>query len=276
MKNIVSKSLLALSLLTAVTALGSTVFAAPPPAPNLEVMPWIGNANPTVESPYVYTTRVRNIGNQTAQGVVITVEFPLTNTSPTKYILGKLTGVTSNAGTCSTAGNKITCNIGNIGSNGNQIRQVSFTFEFPISTTAPFLKTTAATSATNEVNPYNNTLTMSPTLNYPVNEMTPGTYLVSSCTGRGLTSFLECEKSPSSIQSVLQLDFNLGGTLSVNGYPQYTGFWDQNLIPNKSLHFNIIGELEFNGFASSTSCYKGITTFDGNSTYNSAYRVCRQ
>lgn len=274
MKNISLKSFYALSLITATIVFGSAASAAPPQAPNLDVQAWQGSANPMVESPYVYTTRVKNIGNQTAQNVTIVVEFPLTNTSPNKYILGKLTSVSTGTGTCSTAGNKITCSVGSIGN--NQTRYVTFTFEFQVATTAPTLTTTAATSSTNEQNPYNNTRSFTPAITYPDNELIAGSYIVSSCTGRGLTSFYECEMSPSSIQTVLGLDVNLGGTLSVSGYPQYTGFWDQLAIPNKSLYFTVEGELEFSGFASNSNCYKGITTFPGTTDYNSAYRVCRQ
>lgn len=275
MKKFSFQSFSALSLLSAVMLLGSTIFAAPPqPAPNLEVRPWQGNATPTVESPYVYTTRVKNIGNQTAQSVTIMVEFPLTNTSPTKHILGNLSGVSASSGTCSTANNKITCSVGNIGI--NQTKYVTFTFEFQVATTPPTLKTTVSTASNNEQDPNNNWRSFTPAIAYPNNQITAGSYLVSSCTGRGLTSFYECEKSPSSIQSELVLDFDLGGTVSVNGYPQYMGFWDQLAMPDRSLHFTITGELEFNGFASSGTCYKGITTFPSTTVYNSAYRVCRQ
>lgn len=274
MKNFSLKSIYALTLLTATIAFGSAVSAAPPQAPNLDVQAWQGSATPLVESPYVYTTRVKNIGNQPAQNVTIVVEFPLTNTSPNKYVLGKLTGVSTGTGTCSTAGNKITCNVGNIGN--NQTRYVTFTFEFQVAATVPTFKSTASTASTNEQNPNNNFRSFTPVLTYPDNELTPGSYIVSSCTGRGLTSFYECEMYPSSIQTVLGLDFNLGGTLSVTGYPQYTGSWDQVVLPNRSLHFTVDGELEFNGFASNSNCYKGITTFPGTTDYNSAYRVCRQ
>ncbi len=273
MKNFSHRSFAALSLLTVVTVFGAANAAAAQ-APNLEVRPWQGNASPVVESAYQYTTRVKNIGNQTAQNVKIVVEFPLTNTSPNKYILGKLTGVSASSGTCSTAGNKITCNVGNLGN--NQTKFVTFTFEFQVATIAPTLKTTATTDSTNEQNAANNTLSFTPSVTYPINELTPGSYIVSSCTGTGLTSFYECELFPSSIQTVLGLDFNLGGTLSVTNYPQYTGFWDQAVLPNRSLHFTVTGELEFTGFASSTNCYKGITTFPNSTVYNSAYRVCRQ
>ena len=266
------KNIFALSFLLIATVFGTTAAIAAPPAPNLEVMTWQGNATPLVESPYQYTTRVKNIGNRTADGVVMTVEFPLTNTSPNKYILGKLSGVTANGGTCSVANNKITCNFGSLGN--NQIKSVTFTFEFQVATTAPTIKSSVTTTSANEANAANNTLSTTPAIRYPDNIIGSGTYIVSSCTGRGLTSFYECETAPSSIQTGLSLEFNLGVTVGVTGYPMYTGLWDQNTLTNKSLHFTIDGELEFNGFASNGACFKGITTFVGNTTYNSAYRVC--
>jgi hypothetical protein len=276
MKNFSLKSFAALSLLTVVTVFGAANATAAQ-APNLEVRPWLGSVTPQVESPYQYTTRVRNIGNQTAQNVVITVEFPLTNTSPTRYILGKLSAVSASSGTCSTAGNKITCNVGNIGN--NQTRSVTFTFEQQVSTVAPFMKATATTASLNEVNANNNTLTLSPSVTYPNNIVTGGIYLVTSCTGTNLTSFYECERSPGSTQT-FEIDLDQSSTLSIPQAPGYFGFWDQNTLLNKSLHFTIDGgsgtEAEFNGFASSGTCFKGITTFPQNPNYNSAYRVCKQ
>lgn len=278
MKNLVSRSVIALSLFTALVSFANAATAAPPPAPNLEVLAWQGSSTPLVESPYQYTTRVKNVGNQTAQNVTVTVEFPLTNTSPNRYILGKLSSVSASTGTCSTAGNKITCNIGNLGN--NQTRSVTFTFEFQVATTAPTLKTTASTLSLNEQNAGNNTRAFTPALRYPDNIVSGGTYLVTSCTGRGLTSFYECEITPSSTQSFV-IELISGGTITIPQAPGYTGLWDQLALPlNKTLHFTIDGgsgtEAEFNGFAISGSCFEGITTFPGSTGFNSAYKVCEQ
>lgn len=278
MKNLVSKSVTALSLFMALVSFGSASAIAAPPAPNLSVLAWQGSATPLVESPYQYTTRVKNIGNQTAQNVVVTVEFPLTNTSPTRYILGKLTSVSASSGTCSTAGNKITCNVGSIGN--NQTRSVTFTFEFQVATTIPTLKTTATTTSQNEQNPGNNTLSFTPTLRYPDNVITGGSYLVTLCSGTSLTSFYECELFQSS-QQTFTMDLISGGTITIPQAPGYFGFWDQNNLPlNKTLHFTIESgtgtEAEFNGFAVSSTCFEGITNFPGNTGYNAPYRVCEQ
>ncbi|MBK6749640.1 MAG: hypothetical protein KA956_08390 [Pyrinomonadaceae bacterium] len=277
MKNFSLKSFAALSLLTIVTVFGAANAAAAQ-APNLEVMTWQGNATPLVESPYTYTTRVKNVGNRTANNVTLTVEFPLTNTSPNRHILGKLTGVQTPQGTCSVVSNKIVCNFGNM--NNNQIRQVSFTFEFQVATTAPTLKSTATTTSTNEANAANNTRSFTPAVRYPDNVISSGNYLVTSCSGTNLTSFYECELYPSSQQS-FDMDLNLGGTISIQQAPTYTGLWDQNGLPaNKTLHFTIDGgmgtEVIFNGFATSGSCFEGIATFPQSPNYNAAYRVCEQ
>lgn len=277
MKTAPSKSVFALSLFLAVMSL-TTVAASAQPAPNLSVLAWQGSASPTVESPYQYTTRVRNIGNQPAQNVKITVEFPLTNTSPTQHILGKLTSFSASSGTCAIVTQKLVCNVGTLGN--NQTKSVTFTFEFQVATTAPSFRTIASTDSTNEQNPNNNQRPFAPALAYPTNVVSGGSYLVTLCTGRDLTSFYECELYPSSQQS-FSMDLNSGGTLSIPNEPLYSGLWDQNNLPlNKTLHFMINGpsgtEADFNGFASSSTCFKGITTFPQNSVYNSAYRVCAQ
>ncbi len=281
MKNYCFKSLNALLFIAAFGVIGivnSTTRAAPPPAPNLSVLTWQGSSTPLIESPYQYTTRVKNIGNQTAQSVTITVEFPLTATSPTRHILGKLSGVQTSSGTCSIVSNKVVCNVGSLGN--NQTKQVSFTFEFQVATTAPTLKTTATTTSANEQNASNNTLSFTPAVRYPDNVITGDRYLVTSCTGTGLTSFYECELFPSSQQS-FEMDMISGGTISIPVAPTYTGIWDQNSLPlNKTLHFTIDGgsgtEADFNGFATSSTCFEGITVFPQNSNYNAAYRVCEQ
>ena len=278
MKNFSLKSFSALLLLTAIVALGSAAFASPPPAPDLEVMTWQGNTSPLVESPYTYTTRVKNVGNRTANNVSLTVEFPLTNTSPNRHILGKLTGVQTPQGTCSLLSNKIVCNFGNM--SNNQVRQVSFTFEFQVAAAAPTLRSTAATTSTNEANAANNSLSFTPAVRYPDNVISSGNYVVTSCSGTNLTSFYECELYPSSQQS-FDMDLNLGGTISIQQAPTYTGMWDQLGQPaNKSLHFTIDGgsgtEVIFNGFATSGTCFEGIATFPQSSSYNAAYRVCEQ
>jgi Domain of unknown function DUF11 len=275
------KYIFALSFLFTVTALGS-VTALATQAPNLQVLAWQGSSTPLVESPYQYTSRVQNTGNQTATGVIMTIEFPLTNTSPSKFILGKLSGVQTPQGTCSVASNKVVCNFGSIGQ--NQTRQVTFTYEFQVATTLPTFKSSVTTTSSNEVNVANNTLSTTPSVRYPDNIVDvsgpQASYRVTSCTGRGLTSFYECEMSPGSTQG-FDINFIPGGTLLMPAAPSYFGFWNQNGLPlNKTLHFSIEGgsgtEVVFDGFASNGACFKGIATFPSSTVYTAAYRVCEQ
>lgn len=278
MKAYISESSKALFVITlfafsAIFFTGNSAAAQPPP--DLDVQQWAGSQTPMVESPYVYTMSVKNVGNQAAKNVKLTASFPLTATSPQQFILGKLSGFPS---TCSIIANKLVCNVGEL--KKNQTRAFSFTYEFQVATIAQAFTATATTTSTNEANPANNSRVLTPTLRYPDNVVSSGTYLVTLCSGTALTSFYECELYPSS-QQAFAMELNLGGTITIPGEPLYTGFWDQNSQPlNKTLHFTLNGgsgtEAEFNGFAVSSTCFEGITTFPNGSGYNAAYRVCEQ
>jgi len=125
------KLIIALSLVSAFVALSAgTLYAAPPQPADLRVMPWQGPASAMVNSPYQYTVTVKNIGGRAASDVKVTVDFPLTNTSPTKYILGKLTGIDPQK--CQIVSNKLECNLGNL--SVNQSKFFTFNFELPVST----------------------------------------------------------------------------------------------------------------------------------------------
>jgi hypothetical protein len=244
------------------------------PKPDLAVQPWTGPAAPVVNTAYQYTAGVRNLGNQTAQGVVMTIEFPLTETSPTRHILGKVTGIPAN---CVISSNKLVCNLGNIGSNPNSnLRTVTFNFEYPVTTKPLNLVARVTTTSSNEAPTTNNQLQFAPQVAYPDLQVTAADVLVSHCTGQGLTSYFECEKYPSSIQS-FTMRLEQGGAITLP-YPGYFGNWDQNQ-GIKQLHFLITDgfeSAEFNGFASSTTCFEGITTFTPASPYSSPYKVCLQ
>lgn len=266
------KNVVAISFIFAFMAIGATTIFA---QPNLRVLPWQGSSTPLVESTYQYTSRVRNIGNQNADNVKVVVDFPLTNTSPSRFILGKLAGLQTG---CSKIANKLECNVGTL--LPNQTKSIAFTFEFQVSTTTPTFTSTATTTTAGEINPNNNSASISPARRYANNPLTTANVLVTSCTGTNLTSFYECELYPSSQQS-FSMTLNLDKSITVPIAPTYTGMWDQLALPtDQTLHFTIgdsnTVEAEFNGFAVSSTCFEGITTFPGNSNYNSAYRVCEQ
>lgn len=268
MKNSMIK-FIGLSFLTVLAAFGlaNTAEAARPADLEVNIQ---GPSTANVNSAYIYTVNVKNVGGSDASNVRVSVEFPLTNTSPTVHILGKLTGI--NANKCSVVSRKLECNLNTIRKNRNS--SFSFSFESPVSTKPLQIKATATTTS-NETNLNNNNKTIAPTVGYAANQITSLSVTASHCTGQNLTSYFECELFPSSIQS-FAMDLNLGGTISLQ-YPGYYGSWDQNISPQQ-LHFTVSDGsgvvLEFNGFASSQNCFEGITTFPQSPNYISPYKVC--
>jgi len=259
------------SFVFAIAFLSIASYAAP--RPDLAVQTWVAPSSVFVNSPYQYTARVRNIGNQSASGVVLSIEFPLTNTSPTKRILGKVTGFPSN---CSISNNRLVCNLGSISSNpNNNLRTVSFNFEYPVTTKPLNLIARASTTSMNEIVTANNELPYAPAVTYQDLPITTANVVVSHCTGQNLTSYFECELYPSSISS-FEMTLDTGGVITL-AYPGYFGNWDQPTA--KQLHFVVTdgsSGAEFNGFTSKTNCFDGIANFTPSSPYMSPYRVCIQ
>lgn len=273
MKNSKSLKNIGLSFLFIVFVCGlGTAFALPPQPPNLRVL-MNGPTSAQVSSPYVYTVEVKNIGGSTASNVSVVVDLPETNTSPQKYILGNVSGLDSR---CQIVSRKINCSLGNITKSGpNQTKVFTFTYAFPITTQTIQLKATASTTTNPETNAQNNTFSLYPTPAYVTNQLTSASVLVTMCTGRGLTSFFECELFPSSQQSHV---FDLNSNMTVTYQGQYIGTWDQ-FASTQQLHLSLTSGAsgaDFNGFARNNTCFEGITTFTPISDYNSAYRVCIQ
>ncbi|HMS38754.1 MAG TPA: hypothetical protein PKE69_00905, partial [Pyrinomonadaceae bacterium] len=197
----------------------------------------------------------------------------LANVATLAGLLGTISGIDSR---CQVVARKLNCALGNITKSGpGQTKVFTFTFAFPISTQTIQFRATAATTTANETNALNNVATFTPIPTYATNQLTSATVLITSCTGRGLTSFFECEMFPSSQQSNV---FELNGDNSVTYQGQYVGTWDQ-FTSNQQLHLSLSdgnSGAEFNGFATSNTCFEGITTFTPTSVYNSAYKVCVQ
>jgi len=246
--------------------------AAPPAPPNLRVL-LTGPNSAQVGSPYLYTVNVRNIGGSTASNVSVIVDLPETNTSPQKYILGTLSGIDSR---CQVVTRKLNCQLGNITKSGpNQTKIFTFNYAFPVTSQTVEIKATASTTTANETNPANNVASFFPTPAYATNQLTSANVLITSCTGRGLTSFFECELFPSSQQSHI---FSLNADMTVTYEGDYVGNWDQ-FASNQQLHLSLSdgsSGADFNGFATTNTCFEGITTFTPTSVYNSAYKVCVQ
>lgn len=251
---------------------GEKISAAPPAPPNLRVL-LTGPNSAQVGSPYVYTVNVRNIGGSTASNVSVVVSFPEAGTSPQNYILGNLSGIDSR---CQVVSRKLICQLGNITKSGpNQTKIFTFNYSFPVTSQTVEIKATASTTTANETNPANNVASFFPTPAYATNHLTSATVLITMCTGRGLTSFFACELFPSSQQSHT---FNLNSDLTVTYNGDFVGNWDQ-FASDQQLHLSLSdgnSGADFNGFATTNTCFEGLTTFTPTSVYNSAYKVCVQ
>ena len=261
-----------LVFLTALFLFGAMNVSAAPQPPNLRVLV-SGPASAQVNSPYLYTVNVKNIGGSTASNVTVVVDLPETNTSPQKYVLGNLSGIDSR---CQVVARKLNCVLGSITKTGTtQTKIFTFNYAFPVTSQIVEIKATAATTTPNETNAANNVASHFPTPAYAANQLTSATVLVTSCTGRGLTSFFECELFPSSQQSHI-FELNSDMTVTYNG--DFVGNWDQ-FASSQQLHLLLSdgsSGAEFNGFATNNTCFEGLTTFTPASVYNSAYKVCVQ
>ncbi len=259
-------------LLMVFFAFSAAKISAAPSPPNLRVL-LTGPVSAQVGSPYLYTVNVRNIGGSTASNVSVIVDLPETNTSPQKYVLGTLSGIDSR---CQLVARKLNCQLGSITRSGTtQTKIFTFNLALPVTTQTVEIKATASTTTPNETNALNNVASFFPTPAYATNQLTSANVLITSCTGRGLTSFFECELFPSSQQSNL---FSLNSDMTVTYNGDFVGNWDQ-FASNQQLHLSLSdgsSGADFNGFATTNTCFEGITTFTPTSVYNSAYKVCVQ
>jgi Domain of unknown function DUF11 len=266
------KFLLSLSAGSALLLANTSVALAAPSA-DLRV-DITGPSSVAISTPTTYTISVKNHGPSTAEGVKITVAFPLTNTSPTVHILGTVSGLVPG---CSIVSNTLSCNVGQLKKN----KTAAFTYSYTAPVSTKVLQMTAVASSTvADPAPANNTKSLVPNLTYPTRPITSAAVTNSHCTGQTLTSYFECLLYPSSISSH---NTTLNADLSVTfTEPGYTGTWSQNAAKTtlKFEYFEATGSgstkvLEFNGFAiNGANCFDGLSTFFPASPYVSPYRVC--
>lgn len=216
-----------------------------------------------------YNVSVSNTGNQTSTAATLTIQLPLTRTSPTVAIMGQLGARDSR---CALSGTRLTCNLGTI--NRGTSKAVFFDIALPYSA-APLDFSFRASTTTAETNLTNNNLahTAAP-LTYALPVIPPVNITNRHCTGIGLTAFFECELFPSSIASHNTV-FNADHTITIPAAPTYTGTWTQP-APDR-LQFQYFNGatlvVSFDGRGVDGRCFHGMTTFPG-STYVSAYEVC--
>jgi uncharacterized repeat protein (TIGR01451 family) len=265
------KNLTLLSFMFVLIA-AATATAHAAPKPNLRVTMTSPNAI-SAYTPYQYSVTVKNIGNAPAANVKVVVDLPETDTSPTKYILGTVSGLGTG---CTIVARKIQCaTTGNLGN--NQQRVYTFNLALPVSSKVLQIRATGSTTTPNEQDANNNTVTKTPVFNYPANPLTSADVLISMCTGRNLSSFFECELFPSSQQHHV---FTLNPDTTVEVYGQIVGNWDQVAGSNRLHMLMNDGSgtiVEFQGYASNTTCFEGKTTFTPSpSGFMAIYRACVQ
>jgi uncharacterized repeat protein (TIGR01451 family) len=230
-------------------------------------------ATVSINTPTIYSLSVKNNGPVTAQNVQVTVDLPLTNTSPQVYILGDVSNL--NTQYCSLVNKKIVCNFGSM--KKNKIINVSYSYAAPVSTKL-LTMTANVTTSSNDTTSGNNISSVTPNLIYPARVITSANVTNSHCTGTNLTSYFECALFPSAIATHATV-FNSDNSITI-GEPGYTGVWSQPT--NGQLKFEYFDNgtkvLEFNGYAvNGSSCFDGLSNFfpvSTSSAYVSPYHVC--
>ncbi len=233
-----------------------------------------GPATSAINTPTTYTVTLTNAGPTTAKGVTLSVELPLTNTSPQVYILGTVSALDPR---CQVVSNKIACALADL--RKGRTHTLTFAYSAPVADKVLTLRAIGS-MVTTDIAPTNNTALFTPVLLYPVltipNGFGSSTVVTNShCTGTGLSAYFECALFPSSISTHV-VTFLGDGTIVIPE-PGYTGTWSQPT--SSTLHFeyaDVTGKVaEFHGFAvNGSSCFEGMTNFFPASTYVSPYRVC--
>ncbi len=234
----------------------------------------------TVDVSAQYGIQVSNTGSANANSVVLTVELPVTATSPTRHVMGVLSGLDSR---CTQSVNVLTCNLGQIRRNRNTT--VTFTLATPYMWVSQDIAA-SATTTTSDRNSANNSDSHEQVLDFVPTDLA-GTFdvLITSCYGQNLSSFYECELYPSSYS---ELDATFEETTPGNGVitfptlpPEYAGLitGDWNQATDEDLAFTIyeanVAEVEFVGKAIGNDCFEGSATFPSSGDMI-PYQVCVQ
>jgi hypothetical protein len=270
MKTLTNSLLLAASILGLVAAAPLTAQAAS--GSDLETA--ISNPGPVpVGVAARYTVNITNTGNRnSANPTTVTVQLPVTVTSPTVRVMGTVSNLSPG---CALSGTRVVCTIASVPRFGGTA-SVGFDMALPYST-APMNFRADATTA-NERDQSDNSATMTASQTYTVvSDAAPFTVTNRHCTGTNLSSFFECLLYPSSISSHTATLLP-GGTIDLSANPDAgsaTGTWSVNgtqLSMTYTDNGDVLGS--FVGQGVDANCWEGRMTFP-NSTYLSMYRVCR-
>ncbi len=252
-------------------AFASTAFAGPR-APDLEVNLSAPSGKYVYETG-TYEVTVSNNGNRTADGVVLAIMLPETANSPGTHVMGALS---SYSGSCSQQDAVLVCSLGRL--RKGKSTSVSFDIALPLSS-MPIVFGFDASSNRADGNPADNTLSYTATpLTYDTTVTGPVAMTQRHCSGSAeLSSFYECELSPSSIgmfQSILEN----GGAITITAPalpPGYTGQWSQTGSDSINVRYFYNGEQTGNldAYGVGGGCFEGVMHFQ-NSSYVAVYEIC--
>jgi hypothetical protein len=259
----------ATALVVGSTLLGVTPASAAPSGSDLAPT-WVSPGPVQANTPGHYEVRVPNTGNKNSTNpTTLVIQLPMTATSPNPFVLGTVSNLST--GCALGSGGKITCSLGSI-PRFVGVKVVGFDMVLPVK--AGPINFRADVTTANDINPGNNGASVTAPQTYTtVSDAAPVTLTVTSCTGRNLTSFIECV--PGSTQQH-QVGLVPGGTLdfSMVGAP-YTGTW---AVAGTELTMTYMDGVDpagtFTGQGSSANCWEGPMVFP-NSVYVAIYRVCR-
>lgn len=227
----------------------------------------------------VYTSstwqvQVTNVGNQTANGVSVTVQLPETHTSPQVYVMGTLGTYSSS---CTRANTVLTCSLGTL--KRGKSATVSFALTLPESEASIDVSAHASTTSYEPIQGNNDDTESAAQLFRDVSFTGDRDVHNDHCTGTGLTAWWECTLFPGAISSH-DATFVAGGAITFPPTvdPGYGGWWYQPTSDTLAFVYTYLGDVvaEFNGSGTQTdACWEGLTTFNG-SSYVAPYKVCLQ
>lgn len=223
-----------------------------------------------------YNLTVNNLGNKNAGSVNLTIQLPVTGTSPTVYVLGNLGGRDTR---CNVSGTRLLCALGSIGAHAS--KTVYFDLALPYAAKTLAVDASVTTTSTESTLTNNSLHRVISPLTYPVTLSTPQQAVLNRhCTGTpSLSSFFECELFPSSIMSHQTVLHSNGTITFVNAPATYTGTWTQPTPDHLQIQYfdGATQVVEFDGYGVSGACFEGRTDFPNTTgTYISIYQVCKQ
>jgi len=214
-----------------------------------------------------YTFNVSNVGSNTTGTASLTIQLPVTHTTPIA-VMGTVGAKTAG---CTSSGSTIVCPIASL----RRGRSTSVYVDLTLPESTEPIVVTSTITLSGDTNA-NNTASVTAALSNPSPTFTYGDVTNSHCTGTNLTSYYECSLFPSSITS-FPATLNLDGSVTSTASTAIGGTWSRPTTDSLVITYTEWGTVaaEFEGYGVSDACWEGITTFPSSTVYVSPYRICR-